>query len=174
MTVLAQNLKTIRKSLNCTQRVISEVLDIGFRTYVRYEAGEREAPVAVLIKLARLGNLSLDRLLTTLLKLEDLKTPDVRETPNTSQQQMEVISGGLEEGRLMFKGLTIDHLITTDKSEKSLLIKHRKLSRLDRETCVVDAEWILNDLKVFALKSLRQNSHKKTKHVKYKTVNASG
>ena len=52
MTVLAQNLKTIRKNLNCTQMTISDVLDIGFRTYVRYEAGERDAPVAVLVKLA--------------------------------------------------------------------------------------------------------------------------
>jgi len=28
---------------------ISEVLDIGFRTYVRYEAGQRAVPVAVLV-----------------------------------------------------------------------------------------------------------------------------
>jgi len=39
MTILSENLRTIRKHLNCTQMAISEVLDIGFRTYVRYEAG---------------------------------------------------------------------------------------------------------------------------------------
>ncbi len=39
---------------------LSEALEIGFRTYVRYEAGERNAPV--MVKLAKLGNVSLDRL----------------------------------------------------------------------------------------------------------------
>ena len=104
MTVLAQNLRAIRKNLNCTQMAISDVLDIGFRTYVRYEAGERDAPVAVLVKLARLGNISLDRLLITPMTQEDLKTPDVEKTPATPRP-MEVIGGGLEEGRVIFKGL---------------------------------------------------------------------
>ena len=65
MTVLSENLKIIRKKLDCTQNALSEVLEIGFRTYVRYEAGERDAPVSVLVKLARLASVSLDRLLTT-------------------------------------------------------------------------------------------------------------
>ena len=65
MTILSENLKTIRKKLKCTQGALSEVLGIGFRTYVRYEAGERDAPISVLIKLARLGNISLDQFLTT-------------------------------------------------------------------------------------------------------------
>ena len=150
MTVLAQNLKAVRKNLNCTQMAISEVLDIGFRTYVRYEAGERDAPVALLIKVARLANLSLDRLLTTPLTPEDLKTPDVEKIP-TSPQRMEVIGGGIEEGRIMFRGLTNDHVITRGGSEKNLLTEFRKLSHLDREKCVVDAEWILNNPKTFGL-----------------------
>ena len=172
MKVLAQNLKTIRRSLHCTQMAISEVLDIGFRTYVRYEAGERDAPVAVLVKFARLGNLSLDRLLTTSLTLEDLKNPDVEKIP-TTPQQMEVIGGGLEEGRVMFRGLTNDHLITTGMSEKNLLTEFRKLNRLDREKCVVDAEWILNNPKNFGLKKPPSESRKK-KSEKYSEVNANG
>ena len=141
--------------------VISEVLDIGFRTYVRYEAGERAAPVALLVKLARLGTLSLDRLLTTPLTLEDLKTPDMERTPATPQQ-MEVIGGGLEEGRIMFKGLTNDHLITMNKPERNLLTKYRKLNYLDKEKKVVDAEWILNNPKTFGLPSPK-GSRKKQK-----------
>ena len=99
---------------------ISEVLDIGFRTYIRYEAGERDAPVAVLVKLARLGNISLDRLLTTTLTPEGLKIPDTETTP-TNPKKMEVIGGGLEDGRVIFTGLKNDHLITTDELEKKLL-----------------------------------------------------
>ena len=70
-------MKTIRKGLSCTQMAIAKVLDIGFRTYVRYEAGERDAPVAVLVKFARLGSISLDRLLTTKLEPSDLEMPDL-------------------------------------------------------------------------------------------------
>ena len=162
MTILAQNLKTIRKNLYCSQMAISEVLDVGFRTYVRYESGERDAPVTVLVKLARLGNLSLDRLLTTPLTLEDLKTPDVEKIP-TTPRRMEVVGGGLEEGRIMFRGLINDHLITTDKSEKNLLTEYRKLKRLDREKCLIDAEWILSNPKTFGLKKAPPSSRKTQK-----------
>lgn len=81
MTVLAENLKTIRKGLPCTQMAISEVLEIGFRTYVRYEAGERDAPISVLIKIAKLGNISLDCLLTTKITADVIKTPDAEKAP---------------------------------------------------------------------------------------------
>ena len=146
MTLLAANLRTIRKNLNCTQMIISEVLDVGFRTYVRYEAGERDAPVALLIKIARLGNISLDRLLTTLLTPDDFKTPDLEKAPITPQK-LEVIGGGIEEGRVMFKGLTNDHLVTKDKLEKDLLLKYRGLNRLDKGKYMVDIQWILNNPK---------------------------
>jgi len=162
MTVLAQNLRAIRKNLNCTQMAISDVLDIGFRTYVRYEAGERDAPVAVLVKLARLGNISLDRLLITPMTPEDLKTPDVEKTPATPRP-MEVIGGGLEEGRVIFKGLRNDHLVTTDKTEKNLLIKYRNLNRSGREKCVLDAEWILNNPRTFRRKKNPPTSRKAQK-----------
>jgi len=150
MTVLAQNLKTIRQNLSCTQMAISQVLDIGFRTYVRYEAGERDAPVAVLVKLARLGNISLDRLLTTPLTLADLKIPDVEEAPH-APKKMEIISGGPEEGRVMFKGLLNDHLISTNKNERNLLSSYRALSRPNRDKCLLDAEWILHNPQAFRL-----------------------
>ena len=120
MTILSDNLKTIRKNHNSSQMTLSQVLEIGFRTYVRYEAGERDAPVSVLVKLARLGNLSLDRLLTTKVLPEDLQTPDKEKLP-TSKAPLEVIGGGLEEGRLMFKGQLNDNLISTKKEEQKLL-----------------------------------------------------
>lgn len=120
MTILSGNLKTIRKDLNCTQMALSKVLEIEFRTYVRYEAGERDAPVSALVKLARLGNVSLDRLLTTKVFPEDLQTPDQEKFP-TSKAPLEVIGGGLEEGRLMFKDQLNDNLISTNKEEQKLL-----------------------------------------------------
>ena len=125
MTILSENLRTIRKKLNCTQMALSEVLEIGFRTYVRYEAGERDAPVSVMVKLAKLGKVSLDRLLTTEILLEDLDTPD-QEKPQSTIRNAEVIGGGIEEGRLMFKGLLNDNLVTNNKEEQKLKDKNQQ------------------------------------------------
>ena len=144
MTILSDNLKTIRKNINCTQMALSEVLEIGFRTYIRYEAGQRDAPVSVLVKLARLGNLSLDRLLTTKVFAEDLQIPDQEKLP-TSKAPLEVISGGLEEGRLMFKGQLNDNLISTNKEEQKLLTLFRKMNSGNRKNFLLDAEWVFNN-----------------------------
>lgn len=146
MTILAENLKTIRKSLNCTQMALSDVLDIGFRTYVRYEAGERDAPVSVLVQLARLGNISLDRMLTSKITPEDLKNPDL-ETPPEKSSDLEVTGGSLEKGRLTFKGLMDDFFVTTNNDEKKLLNTFRKMNRLKKEKCLLEAEWLLNNAK---------------------------
>jgi transcriptional regulator with XRE-family HTH domain len=143
MTILSENLRTIRKKLNCTQMALSEVLEIGFRTYVRYEAGERDAPISVMVKLAKLGKVSLDRLLTTEIHIEDLDTPD-REKPLPTMQNVEVIGGALEEGRLMFKGLLNDNLVTTNKEEQKLLTLFRKSNRPNREKYLLDLEWMFN------------------------------
>ncbi len=144
MTILSENLRTIRKKLNCTQMALSEVLEIGFRTYVRYEAGERDAPISVMVKLAKLGNVSLDRLLTTKLLPEGLNTPD-QESPPSTAQKMEVIGGGIEEGRVMFRGLLNDNLVTTNKEEQKLLTLFRKAHRSNREKFLLDLEWMFNN-----------------------------
>lgn len=151
LSVLAQNLKIIRKNLCYTQMTISKVLDIGLRTYVRYETGERDVPLRLVIKFARLGNLSLDRLLTTKLTPENIKIPDI-EIASTKVKQMEVIGGSIKEGRIMFMGLSNDYLITTNRSEKKLINYYRKLNRLEKEKCLVDSEWILNNPKSVGLK----------------------
>ena len=146
MTVLSENLKTIRKNLKCTQGALSEVLGIGFRTYVRYEAGERDAPISILVKMARLGELSLDRLLTTKVLLEELQTPDQKILPK-SKVPPEVICGDLEEGRLMFKGQLCDHLISTKKEEQKLLMLFRKLNTSNQKKFLLDAEWTYTNTK---------------------------
>ena len=144
MTVLAENLKTIRKSLYCTQMAISEVLGIGFRTYVRYEAGERDAPVSVLIKMAKLGNIPLDRFLIHKVMPEDLNKSTA---PSAKSEKVEVVSGSLTEGRLSFKGISQDFYITTNANEKKLLTHFRKLGSSSREKCIQDMEKKLKKMK---------------------------
>ena len=144
MTILSENLRTIRKGLNCTQMAVSDVLDIGFRTYVRYEAGERDAPISVLVKIARLGNISLDRMLTSKITAEDLQHPDIA-TPPDQSESLEVIGGSLEKGRLSFKGLIDDFYIATNNNEKKLLNTFRKMDRVKKEKCLLEAEWLLKN-----------------------------
>ena len=70
MTLLAQNLKIIKKSQPHANN--SRQIDVGFCIYVLYEIGKRDAPVNVLIKMARLGgggDISLDQLLSTTLRV---------------------------------------------------------------------------------------------------------
>ena len=169
MTILSDNLKTIRKNHNCTQMALSEVLEIGFRTYVRYEAGERDAPVSVLVKLARLGNLSLDRLLTSKVLSDDLHIPDKKKPP-TSKAPLEVICGGLEEGRLMFKGQLNDNLISTNKEEKKLLTLFRKLDPSNREKFLLDAEWVYTNTRKEEKAKIAVKIKKLAKSIKNITV----
>ena len=146
MTILSQNLKTIRKNLGNTQMTLANELGIGFRTYVRYEAGERDAPISIMIQLAKLGNMSLDRLLTTEVKKKDLEITDLASTPKNSQK-MEAIGGSLDEGRLVFKGLKNDFLVSSNSEEKKLLTKFRKMDKGKRDRCLSDMEWMLGNNK---------------------------
>lgn len=156
MTILSNNIRVIRKHLKCTQISLAEVLEIGFRTYVRYEAGERDAPISVLVKVARLGNISLDQLLTTKVIPEDLKVLDQKNFSN-SKTPLEVIGGGFEEGRLMFKGMLNDHLISTNKEEQKLLSFFRKMSPANQEKFLLNAEWVFTNTR----KSARYRKPKK-------------
>ena len=142
MTTLSENMKTIRKGLSCTQMAIAKVLDIGFRTYVRYEAGERDAPVAVLVKFARLGSISLDRLLTTKLEPSDLEMPDL-DPPAGKISQIDAIGGSLKEGRLVFKGVRGDYYVAVNQDEKKLLNHFRKMNPKSQDKCLLDMEWSL-------------------------------
>jgi transcriptional regulator with XRE-family HTH domain len=153
MTTLAENMKTIRKSLSCTQMAIAKVLDIGFRTYVRYEAGERDAPVAVLVKFARLGSISLDRLLTTKLDPPDLEMPDL-DPPAGKLSQIDVIGGSLKEGRLVFKGVRGDYYVAVTQDEKKLLNHFRKMNLKSQDKCLLDMEWSLKKHKGRASKAV--------------------
>ncbi len=165
MTILAENLKTIRKNLNCTQMALAQVLDIGFRTYVRYEAGERDAPVAILVKLAKLGNISLDRLLTLKITENDLDNPDL-DTPPPTAKNLEVIGGSMEEGRLVFKGIKDDFLISTDTNEKSLLNRFRKLDTAAKKQTLQEAEWIINNTSSLRRPTSGKRPSRKTQKMK--------
>jgi transcriptional regulator with XRE-family HTH domain len=132
MSVLAKNLKTILKELGCTQSVMSEILKIGFRTFVRYEAGERDAPVSVLVKIARLGNVSLEQLLTTSIEPNDIYPFEEINKGKTVQVQ----SIDFEVGQVTFKNPYCQQLMTIDDDEKRILTLFRKMPPLLKKDCM--------------------------------------
>ena len=138
---------------------LSNVLDIGFRTYVRYEAGERDAPVSVMVKLAKLGEVSLDRLLTTKILPQDLDIPDQEKTKSIFQNP-KVICGGVEEGRLMFEGFLMDNLVTNTKDEQKLLTLFRKANHITRDKFLQDLKWSLNKTHISRFTGTKKVSRK--------------
>ena len=132
MSVLAKNLKTIRKELGCTQSVMSEILKVGFRTFVRYEAGERDAPVSVLVKIARLGNISLEQLLTTAIEPNDIAP---LEKINRGEP-VQVESIDFKVGQVNFKDPDCQELMTIDDAEKRILTLFRKMPPRLKKDCM--------------------------------------
>ncbi len=97
-----------------------------------------------MVKLSKPGNVSLDRLPTTKLLQENLNTPD-QEKPQTTIHNAEVISSGIEEGRMMLKGFLKDNLVTNRKEEQKLITLSRKADRKNREKFLFDLEWVFNN-----------------------------
>ena len=124
MSILARNIKTIRKELKCTQSSMSSILKVGFRTYVRYEAGERDAPVSVLVKLANMGNLSLEHLLTR--EVEPYNIMPLQPS-FFGKGHTEIKSANFRLGLISFKKPAKERLMTIDDSEKKLIAIFRKM-----------------------------------------------
>lgn len=57
-----ERLRNMREDLDMTQAEIGKKLCISQRTYAHYEAGTRDIPIEILIKLADLYNVNLDYL----------------------------------------------------------------------------------------------------------------
>jgi len=132
MSVLAKNLKTIRKELGCTQSVMSDILKVGFRTFVRYEAGERDAPVSVLVKIARLGNISLEQFLTTAIVPNDIAPLEKINKGATIQVQFI----DFKAGQVIFKDPDHQELMTIDDAEKRILTLFRKMPPRLKKDCM--------------------------------------
>jgi len=137
MSILAQNMETIRRELRCTQSAMSSILKVGFRTYVRYEAGERDAPVAVLVKMARLGNISLETLLTQ--KIEHLSIlPMDTETLNLMPPEIKSIN--FQTGQISFKKLAKEGLLALDDEERKAISAFRRMPEHLQSAFIKDLE----------------------------------
>ena len=133
MSILANNLKMIRRELGCTQSVMAGSLKVGFRTFVRYEAGERDAPVAVLVKIARLGNISLEQLLTSKIDKNDIAP---LQKINKDLTTLEVSTVNFQEGSVSFENPSRQELITLEDTEKQMLTLFRKMSPQFQKDCL--------------------------------------
>jgi transcriptional regulator with XRE-family HTH domain len=133
MPILAKNLKTIRKELGCTQSVMSETLEVGFRTFVRYEGGARDFPVSVLVKIARLGNISLEQLVTSEIDKNDI-APLQKVNKCLSSTEVSVIN--FKEGSVIFNNPSRNEFITLDGDERKILTLFRKMGSHLQKDCL--------------------------------------
>ena len=133
MSILSNNVRLIRKELRCPQSAMAKILGVGFRSYVRYEAGERDAPVSALVKLAYLGNISLEQLLTKVISSHDISPvsliSDVRDFPETKLVDF-------RKGEIIFKRPDRQELMSVDSSEKRLLSLFRKMDGDLKKVCL--------------------------------------
>ena len=159
MSVLAKNLKTIRKELGCTQSVMSEILKVGFRTFVRYEAGERDAPVSVLVKIARLGNISLEQLLTTAIEPNDIAPLEKINRGATIQVQ----TIDFKVGQVTFKDPDHQELMTIDDAEKRILTLFRKMPQRLKKDCMDSVRQIVETGRIISRLSDRASKGRKSK-----------
>lgn len=136
MSILAKNLKVIRRELGCTQSAMADILKVGFRTYVRYEAGERDAPVSVLVKISRLGNITLEQLLTAGLKKNEI-APVQDITKNSPLPEVKTVN--FDTGQVAFKKPARQELMTISPAEKKLLTMFRKMQADQKENCLATA-----------------------------------
>lgn len=60
MSIFSERLLDLRQKANLTQEEVSEKSGIGYRSYRRYESGEREPNVSALIKMADFYGVSID------------------------------------------------------------------------------------------------------------------
>ena len=159
MSVLAKNLKTIRKELGCTQSVMSEILKVGFRTFVRYEAGERDAPVSVLVKIARLGNISLEQLLTTAIEPNDIAP--LEKINRGAIVQVQTID--FKVGQVTFKDPYHQELMTINDAEKRILTLFRKMPQRLKKDCVDSVRQIVETGRIISRLSDRASKGRKSK-----------
>ena len=167
MSILAKNIKTIRKELGCTQSVMSEILKVGFRTFVRYEAGIRDAPISVLIMIARLGNISLEQLLTSEVHKNDI-VPVQRTDEELSQTKLSVVN--FKEGSIVFNNPYREEIITLGVDERKVLSIFRKIGPQAKNDCLSTLGGILESEKTTiklqkkpAKDQLRKNKESKAK-----------
>jgi len=116
--------------------VMAKVLGVGFRTYVRYEGGERNAPPSTLIQMAKLGSVSLDRLITTNLTDKELESPDTTSPPDILKNP-QIISGSLASGRLNLKGFRNEIYVCVDEKESEALGKFRDMSQNEKDKFIL-------------------------------------
>ncbi len=61
--ILGERLKELRDERGLTQRELAKLLDINSVTYLHYEKGQREPPLALLAEFAAFYGVSVDYLL---------------------------------------------------------------------------------------------------------------
>ena len=126
---------------------------------MRYEAGERDAPVSVLVKIARLGNISLEQLLTTAIEPNDIAPLEKINRGETVQVQ----TIDFKVGQVTFKDPDHQELMTIDDAEKRILTLFRKMPQRLKKDCMDSVGQIVETGRVISRLSDRAGKGRKSK-----------
>lgn len=97
MGKLYERLQQIREFLGLSQEKMAQKLEIGTRTYSRYESGERDIPSSVIAKIEALGVFDYNWIFTGSGKMsitEEDRTEEPREVYNDGSCQIEMLHIG--------------------------------------------------------------------------------
>ena len=78
----SENLLALRKSKSLNQQEAAKAAGVVLRAYQRYEYGEREPQLSVLVKLARFYNISIDELVCFEKQTEPAAIEQTRDQPS--------------------------------------------------------------------------------------------
>ena len=115
----------LRKEKKMTQKEIASEIGIARTTYVRYENGEIQPPLDMIIKLSTLFNCSTDYLLNNEQKKEPLSNREEQEKDLSKQLDEILLELELQADGLMFSGQALD-----DRTKEALIISLRNAMEL--------------------------------------------
>ncbi len=164
MSQLSENLKLIRSHLKLTQCEFSKILEIGFRTYVRYEIGEREPPIPVLVKIKKMLKISLDDLILSSLHNNGF-IDQTRESSRRENIKNSAKSPHIANQSAGFPGSSPEQTIALKKDEKNFFNLYKKMDVPTREKCLLEMQSLIKNSIHSKNRSVDLSENSKTKKV---------
>lgn len=120
---LGKGLKILRKEKKLTQAQVAEHLDVSVSTYTKYETGVNEPDIAMLKKLAKFFNVSIDYLLGESTYINSID--NFSSTYTDDQQELYEIYLSLNprnQGKLLERG----KIILEEQTHENLDVRKRR------------------------------------------------
>jgi transcriptional regulator with XRE-family HTH domain len=111
MSILAENIKKVRENLNLNQTEFGKLVGLETNSAIsNYENGKREPDIATLMRIAEIGNVTLDWLIRGI-NIEDDRQKEIDQKDSTINELIKIV--GVQR-------------VQSDKINDALEVKKRK------------------------------------------------